>query len=133
MCIRDRYLIIWSGNLPEEAPWYIRRLSGGWQYVGSGLILVHFVAPFVVLLSRSVKRQPRMLARVAGVLLVARFLDLHWLVTPTFFPGQLHFHWLDLTTAVGLGGLWFWFFVGQLRERPLVPVCAPEIVEEVRA
>jgi len=48
----SQFLIIWSANLPEEIPWYLRRLRGGWQYVALGLIIFHFALPFVLLLSR---------------------------------------------------------------------------------
>src|SRR5262249_46470171 len=44
-----QFLLIWSGNLPEEVIWYKRRLQGGWQFLGVLLILLHFVLPFLML------------------------------------------------------------------------------------
>ena len=44
-----QYLIIWAGNLPEEIPWYLRRLQGGWGWIGLALLLFHFVLPFLIL------------------------------------------------------------------------------------
>src|SRR4029077_7417342 len=74
----SQYLIIWSGNLPAEIAWYMHRLETGWRAVGITLIVAHFAAPFVVLLSRQVKRQPELLMKVAAFVLVVRLIDLFW-------------------------------------------------------
>jgi hypothetical protein len=125
----SQFLLIWSGNLPEEIPWYLRRLQGGWQYVGLFLVLFHFAVPFLLLLSRGLKRNPRPMRWVAAGLLLARMVDVFWLVSPEYRPGHLSVHWLDLTLPVALGGLWVGLFVRQLRGRPLLPVGEPEIRE----
>jgi hypothetical protein len=72
----SQYLIIWSGNLPEEITWYVNRSGQGWQWVAIGLIMFHFAVPFVLLLIRRNKQQPRILARIAVWLLVLRAVDI---------------------------------------------------------
>ena len=85
--------------------------------------------PFVLLLSRDFKRDARRLAVVAIVLLAMRWLDLYWQAAPTFQHGEEHrglaFHWLDLATVVGVGGIWLGFYFGELKKRPLLPVFEP--------
>jgi hypothetical protein len=129
----SQFLIMWSGNLPEEIPWYIRRLRGGWQHLALALVLFHFALPFLLLLSRDLKRSAGPLALVAGSLLAFRLADLYWLVAPDMgalgHSGGLAFHWLDVMAPIGLGGLWLAVFAGQLKGRPLVPVGEPEIRE----
>src|SRR6266566_4512924 len=71
----SQYLIIWSGNLPAEIAWYMHRLETGWRFVGITLIVGHFGVPFVVLLSRQVKRQPALLLKVAIFVLAVRLID----------------------------------------------------------
>ena len=78
----SQFLIIWSGNLAEETPWYIRRTHGGWQWVALVLIGFHFFLPFFVLLFRENKRQPQLLLRVASLVLAMHLVDLIWLVVP---------------------------------------------------
>jgi hypothetical protein len=117
----SQFLITWSANLPEEIPWYIARSKGGWQYIAMVLVVFHFALPFVVLLSRNVKRRPEVLARVALALAVMRFVDLYWLVAPAFHPGKVAVHWLDFSTVALIGGLWVAAFVRHLAARPLVP------------
>jgi hypothetical protein len=122
----SQFLIIWSGNLPEEIPWYLRRLRTGWRFVGLFLVLFHFAVPFLLLLSRPLKRDARWLGRVAGALLFARLVDLFWLIGPESPPGR-GVHWMDLAAPVGLVGLWLAYFLRQLGNRPLLPLGDPEI------
>jgi hypothetical protein len=134
-----QFLIIWAGNLPEEIPFYIQRLSGGWQYLALALVLFHFALPFAVLLSRDLKRNAGMLAIVAGLVLAIRVVDLYWLVAPDLAghhgagAAGLHPHWLDLAALLAVGGLWLFLFARELRARPLLPVGEPEIKELLEA
>jgi hypothetical protein len=116
----SQFLIIWSGNLPEENPWYLVRLGPGWQVIAVALLLCHFVTPFAILLMRSTKRNPAALARVAGALLVVRVLDYYWQLAPSFEHGHFHPHWLDIAAPMTLGALWLGLFLKNLRGRPLV-------------
>jgi hypothetical protein len=129
----SQYLIIWAGNLPEEIPWYLRRLTGGWGWVGVALIVLHFALPFLLLLPESANRNPRILASVAALVVLMRFVDVYWLVRPVFTqagssPGSARFQmdWLDLAAPIGIGGVWLAVFLWQLEERPLLPVHDPE-------
>jgi hypothetical protein len=133
----SQWIIIWSANLPEETPWYITRLHGGWQYLALLLVVFHFLLPFLLLLSRDLKRDARRMALLAGGVLLMRVVDLYWLVAPDaplgHAHGGLHLHWMDLTAIVGVGGLWLWFFLRNLAGRPLLPVGEPEIRERLAA
>src|ERR1700746_2677648 len=80
----SQFLIIWAGNLPDEIPWYLERLSGGWQYVGLGLVVGHFALPCALLLSRDLKRNFKLLASIAVFILFMRAVDVYWLVAPDF-------------------------------------------------
>jgi hypothetical protein len=115
----SQYLIIWSGNVAEETPWYLHRSSHGWQILALALIGLHFFLPFVMLLTRKVKRDPRLLAKVAGVLLFVRLLDLAWIILPAFHPDGLALSWMDLALPLAMGGLWLWLFLGNLERQRL--------------
>jgi hypothetical protein len=133
----SQFLIIWAGNLPEEIPWYIRRTHGGWQYVAQVLIVFHFALPFLLLLSRDLKRNAKALASVAGLVFLVRMLDLYWLVAPDLQGhGEnshgIAVHGLDLATPVALGGVWLAVFASQLRQRPLLPLGEPEMRERMQ-
>ena len=129
----SQFLIIWSANLPEEIPWYQHRLSHGWEYLGIALVAFHFAVPFIVLLSRRTKRNSTVLARMAMWLIVARFLDLFYLIGPEAYPHGLGFHWLDAAAVVGLGGIWVALFTSNLKSRPLLPVHDAGLADALQA
>ena len=123
----SQYLIIWSGNISEETHWYIYRQHGIWGVIALLLIIFHFALPFLLLLSRDIKRNARLLAMVAAVVLVMRLVDLYWLIAPEFYSKGINLSvaWMDLVAPIGLGGIWLWFFAWQLKKRPLMPFNDP--------
>ena len=125
----SQFLLIWSENLAEEIPWYLHRIGGGWEWVAMALILFQFALPFVLLLSRSTKRNSQTLAAVAAAILFMHWLDILWMVVPSFFPARFHFHWLDIAAPVAIGGLWLAAFIGYLKARSLLPLHDPRFTE----
>ncbi len=118
----SQFLIMWSGDLPEEIPWYLSRSEGGWQYLALGITVFHLFLPLSLLLARRNKRRPERLAAIAALILAVRYLDVLWVVAPAFSPGHLRVHLFDLVTVVALGGLFGGFFLRTLRARPLIAI-----------
>jgi len=132
----SQFLIIWAGNLPEEIPWYLERLNHGWQFIALLLVVGHFALPFALLLSRDLKRNFKLLRAIAVFILLIRFVDLYWIVAPTFRQQSFGVSWMDFTMPAGLIGLWLAYFLTQLEKRPLMPLNAPhleEVLEHGRA
>jgi hypothetical protein len=122
----SQLLLIWSGNLREEIPWYLRRSRDGWQWVAGALAVFHFALPFFLLLFRSVKQNPRIMIAVAGLILAMQALDIFWWVEPAFsHTGYAPFWLFDLAAWVGLGGVWLALFLHQLRRRLQMPGSFP--------
>ncbi|HYE66584.1 MAG TPA: hypothetical protein VD966_13430, partial [Pyrinomonadaceae bacterium] len=99
--------------------------------VAMTLVILHFALPFLLLLSRDLKRNARRLAIVAAVVLLMRFIDLLWLIVPEFNRGHLRISWMDIVAPVGIGGLWLAFFAWQLKQRPLMPLNDPHLAEAI--
>lgn len=126
----SQFLIIWSGNIPEETPWYLKRMKNGWEFVGLALIVFHFAVPFLILLSRDIKRHARRLAVIAVFILLMRVLDLFYHIAPspstTGAEPVLNMFWtMYLVGPLAVGGIWLWAFFGQLQKRQLLPVMDP--------
>jgi hypothetical protein len=130
----SQLLIIWAGNLPEEIPWYLHRIAGGWSVIAIALATFYFAVPFLVLLGRRNKRQHRRLATIAVSILIARVLDLFFLIMPEFYRDRLSVHWLDFAALAGVGGLWITMFLWRLGSQPLLapndPDLAPALARE---
>ncbi len=121
----SQYLIIWSGNLQDEVPWYVSRSTGGWAWLAVFLIVFHFAVPFLLLLSRDIKRRMWVLAMVAAALIFMSWVDLFWLVVPAFEPAGPRVHWMDLVAPIGIGGIWIAGFISQLQGKALLPLHDP--------
>lgn len=122
----SQFLIIWSGNLPEEAVWYLRRSRGGWQWVAALLALGQFLIPFLLLLSRRIKNNAASLKPVALLILAAHFLEWYWLVIPAFEERAVP-RLADAGAPLALGGLFLAAFVAVIKRAPLLPRVAAEM------
>jgi len=116
----SQLIIIWSENLPDEIPWYVRRFSGGWGYMAWFISIFHFCVPFFLLLMRFIKRNPNLLRTIAVWMIVVRVIDVFWIVIPAFRQHALEVYWTDLALLIGLGGVWLWYFLRNLKARPLL-------------
>ena len=129
-----QFLIIWSGNLPEEIPWYLDRIRGHWGVIVTLDFLFHWLIPFTLLLSRDIKRNKKRLIRVCQWMVFARAFDLFWLIEPNFKDAarNLHFSWGILeyvAVPVAMVSFWVAFFCTRLKTRPLVQVNDPHLAE----
>ncbi|MGE3519763.1 MAG: hypothetical protein AB7J63_12500 [Vicinamibacterales bacterium] len=125
----SQYLIIWSGNLPEEIEWYLHRMHGGWQAMGVILVIFHFVLPFFLLLIRRIKQSRPLVAKIAMAIIFARLLDLFWLIAPETHHDGISVSWMDIVLPATLIAIWVGLYLQQLRQRPLLPVHDPQFHE----
>lgn len=127
----SQFLIIWSGNLPEEITWYLDRSTNGFKELSVFVVVGHFVLPFAVLLSANLKKKPKMLAGVALWILVMRWFDYYWLIAPSLHHegGHVWPGWIDIVCVVGLLSLWLALLIGQFKGRKALPVHEPTLKE----
>jgi len=118
-------LIIYSGDLPNESHWYLHRIAGSWKAVIAVVALFHFFLPFFLLLFRGIKRRIPAIATLAALLFVVHIVDTYWLVVPSLHQDGISISWMDFTAPLGVGGLWFAYFLWRLKAAPLLPVKDP--------
>jgi hypothetical protein len=129
-----QFLIIWSGNLPNEINWYLDRIRGGWGVVITIDFILHWLIPFTLLLSRDLKRNKKRLILVCKIIILAVAVNQFWLIEPNFKDAarNLHFSWGILEYAVvpvAMMAFWTAYFCMQLKTRPLVQVNDPHLKE----
>jgi hypothetical protein len=127
----SQFLIIWIGDIPADASWYVVRAGGSWGTLGLMVAIGQFGIPFVLLLSRTLKRTPVALASIGAWLLLMHVLDVYWLVLPAFHPGGIHVSWLDCVSLVMVGGIATAAAAWRARDQTPVPVRDPYLAESV--
>lgn len=125
----SQYLIIWSGNLPEENVWYLHRSVGGYELVVLVLMGLHFAVPFGLLLSRDIKQRKQRLMWLVAWLLAMRLVDCYWLAMPAIFPGKLTVPWQLPAAVAAIGGFWVAIFSWRLASLADRPICDPALTE----
>jgi hypothetical protein len=142
----SQYLLVYAANLKDEIPYVLTRIEGGWQFLALFLLLAQFVVPFCLLLSRPLKRTPERLVKLAVWLLIVRVIDTFMFVAPEFNAGGANrwfvsgehasaffVNWLDVVIPIAIGGIWFWMFFTQLRQRPLLPIGDPYLASALES
>jgi hypothetical protein len=118
----SQYFLIWYSNIPEETIWYRHRMVGSWLPISLAMPFVRFIIPFAILLCRPAKRSLKVIGFIAVWSLIVEYIDLYWIVMPTYFKNGPQPHWLDLATlltTVSICGLVFW---SRFRTHKMVPV-----------
>jgi hypothetical protein len=123
----SQFMLIWYGNIPEETLFFRHRWEPtGWKIVTLIILFGHFIVPFIALVTRASKRSLKVLMVVAIWILVVHYIDVFWLIVPNYGHG-LTVSWMDLTTLVGIGGVFGWYGLRKMTEQPLVAVKDPNL------
>jgi len=123
----SQFLLIWYANLPEETIWFLARWEGNWKFVSIGLLVVHFLIPYIGLLSQPSKMNPKRLLIIASVILFAHYYDLYWLTMPNFSKGEVAFGWIELGFPIMIAGLIILVFIYRTKKENLVPIGDPKL------
>src|SRR4051812_19509526 len=121
----SQFMIIWSEDLPEEIPWYLNRIRGGWEWIALALVFLQFALPFLLLLSREAKMKARSLVWIATLLLAMTFIDIVWWVEAAYGEPVSLYLLVDVAALLAIGGIWIWFFARRLRRGSLLPIADP--------
>jgi hypothetical protein len=128
----SQFLLVWYGNIKEETPYYVTRMHGGWGFMAAVLIVFHFFLPFFLLLMRNIKDRPQTIAIVTIIILAMRFVDIYWLVGPAHHGEHFGFHWITAFAFLGIGGLWLFAFIAQLKGQTIIPIHETWVDEAIR-
>jgi hypothetical protein len=128
----SEFLLIWYANLNEEIPHYLWREHGVWGVLAVLIVVFHFFLPFFLLLMRGIKDRPETIGAVTVVILVIRYVAIYWLAAPAWYGGNFHYPWTALTSLVGIGGLWLFEFIRQLKGQTIIPIHETWVEEAIR-
>ncbi|MEX2605579.1 MAG: hypothetical protein WD361_15325 [Gracilimonas sp.] len=123
----SQFLLIYYANIPEETLWYFHRLEGSWKFIAYGLLIFRFAIPFLVLLNRQAKKNRKVLVFTSVMVLIIHFAEIYWIAMPVLFEHGIHISWMDITTFLGLGGIFFGLFFFRLKKHNMIPVNDPKL------
>lgn len=127
----SQYFLIWYANIPEETIFYAHRWIGSWKAVSVLLGVGHFLIPFLILMIRAIKRNYLSLVIMAAWMLVMHVVDIYWLVLPNLHHHGVHLSWMDLTTFIGVGGVFLWMFWRNMGANKLIPINDPRLEKSI--
>lgn len=127
----SQYMLIWYGNIPEETEFFLQRWEGSWKIVSLIIVFCHFALPFLILATRAAKRNLALLKIMGFWFLIIHWVDVHWVVMPTLHEQGFSFSWMDITTMIGVGGFFVWYFWKQFAQYATVPVNDPKLQTSV--
>jgi hypothetical protein len=128
----SEYLLSWYANVHEEIPHFIVRQSSVWLALIIAVIVFHFFLPFTMLLMRAIKDRPSTIGAVAIIILVMRFVAIYWLTQPSYSGEHFYFSWMTIAALAGIGGVWLFVFIGQLKGQTIIPIHETWVEEAVR-
>ena len=125
----SQYMLIWYADLPEETFWFLQKWQGSWAIFSMGLIIIHFLVPYITLVSQPSKMDPKKLKFISIWLLFAHFYDLFWLVMPETeqLAAGYSFSWIDITFPIAIVGLIILVFNLKAKKENLVPIGDPKL------
>jgi hypothetical protein len=128
----SQFLIIWIGDVPLDASWYVTRAAGSWGTLALVIVAGQFALPFVVLLPRELKRRPRVMAALGWLLLAMHVLDMYWLVLPALHPQRVTPSWLDAAALLTVSGFATAAAAWRSRGREWLPLGDPYLTVAMR-
>lgn len=137
----SQYFLIWYANIPEETGWVAARRQEGWMALSTALVIGKFIAPFLFLLPRPVRRTPGLLALAAVWLLAMHLVEIFWIVRPQltephaadgaartfYYGGPLVLQWIDFVGPLAPAALVLGWMLRQIATGPLIPLKDPRL------
>ena len=128
----SEFLLIWYANTHEEIPHYLIREHATWGVIAVLLVLFHFFLPFFMLLMRPIKDRPQTITVVTVIIIVMRYVMTYWLVAPSWYGEEFHYSWMNIASLLGIGGVWLFFFIDQLKGQTIIPIHETWVEEAIR-
>lgn len=126
-----QYMLYWYANIPEETIWFAKRQTGEWTSFSWFLLIGRFFAPFLLLISRAPKRRPAVLVVFATWTLFMHWIDMYYVVMPHASPGIVPWSLLDVTSFLGVGGLFVAVLARRFGANSLIPRKDPRLAESL--
>ena len=116
----SQFMLIWYANIPEEVTYYTARLEvENYKFLFWFSMLINFLFPIILLMSRDAKRNNSRLIFVSCVILVGHWLNSYLLVAPGTLGTHGHIGFTEIGIGIGFAGLLIYLTLNTLTKEPL--------------
>jgi len=126
-----QYLLIWYANLPEEVIYFQMRTSDTFRPLFRTNIIMSFFLPFLILMMRNAKRNPKVLMLAGVIILVGHWIDLYLMVMPATVGDSASIGLLEIGMTMTFAGFFIYWVLNSLSKKPLYPMNHPYLLESV--
>lgn len=126
-----QFLLIYYANIPEETVYFYKRWEPEfkpWFWLN---IVINFVSPLLILMTRDAKRKENVLVFVSILLLCGHWLDYYMMIMPGTVGAERGFGIIEIGTAAAFVGLFVYLMLNALSKKPLVPAKHPFFEESL--
>ena len=127
----SQFFLIWYANIPEETLWFTDHFKGSWEYVAALLCIGHFGIPFILFISRHMKRNLTYHFWMACWILFMHLVDVYWIVMPNISKYGIQLSVADVSCFLLIGGCCLYVFIKNLGKVSLFPTKDPRINESI--
>lgn len=116
-----QYMLIWYANIPEETIYYNTRQNGHYSFLFYANIVINFVGPILILMSRPSKRNYFTVVFVAFLIIFGQWLNMYLLMVPGPQGADWHISWFELGVIAGFAGILILAVSKTLTKSDLIP------------
>lgn len=126
-----QFLLIWYANMPEETVYFYKRWEPEYKPWFWLNIIMNFLSPVLILMTRDSKRQMNVLMFVCIFLLCGHWLDYYLMIMPGTVESHRTFGFTEIGIALGFAGLFSFLMLSKLAQKPLVAKNHPFLDESL--
>jgi hypothetical protein len=104
----SQFMLIWYANISEETIYFKSRFEGAYTGVFYLNLIINFLAPILIYMKRSSKRNYATLVFMSVALLFGHWLDFYQMVFGGLIPDHVPMSLFDFGIAAGFVGLIIW-------------------------
>lgn len=126
-----QFILIWYGNIPEETTYFTIRMWGSYHTLFYFILIINFVTPFLILMTRDSKRNYTIVAYMAILVFVGHYLDFYMMFMPGTMKNNWHLGWYEIGISLGFIGLMILVVCRNLSSAPLYAKNSPYMKEAI--
>ena len=127
----SQYMLIWYANIPEETVYFKHRVQGPYKGIFFLNLIINFLAPLLILMKRSAKRNYTLVALMAVVIIFGHWIDFYQMVMGSLMKEHVELGVLDFGILAFFVGVMIFFVAKALASKPLIAKYHPFLKESI--